>query len=333
MNTQSPLVLHHAEWDRGLFWMVLVSLAAHAGALALLVILPHHFTLRPRPQVAYVVDLVTSDQLAGTNLIPGSKAKVEAPPKVEPKPPPPPPPPPKVEEAKKPEPPPPPPKPEPQKVEPKPAVDDKAVKLAMATQPKATQPTPTPVVQAKAEEAKPKPNVKPVPAVAALTQAAPKKPIGTPTMTKAEIAARERDERIAKAVARVKNEGSTGGGTGKAGDQPGGGPVSVGPGSGPGGGVVKGIEYLLYYNQMMARLKDAWAWAGRGGLEAVVSFRIAENGEVSDVRITRSSGDQTYDATVMRAVRAVNPLAPPPEAYRREFSEVEITFSPSSMNM
>ena len=147
MNTQSPLVLHHAEWDRGLFWMVLVSLAAHAGALALLVILPHHFTLRPRPQVAYVVDLVTSDQLAGTNLIPGSKGKVEAPPKVEPKPPPPPP---KVEEVKKPEPPPPAPKPEPQKVEPKPVEDDKAVKLALATQPKATQPTPTPVVQAKA---------------------------------------------------------------------------------------------------------------------------------------------------------------------------------------
>ncbi|HVN86380.1 MAG TPA: TonB family protein [Candidatus Binatia bacterium] len=328
MNPPSPLVVHHAEWDRGLFWMVVVSALAHLGGLALILVLPHRFALRPKPITAYTVDLVSSDQLAGTNLIPGSKGKVEAPAKVEPQPPPPPPPAPKVEEVKKPEPPP----PEPQKVEPKPVEDDKAVKLAAATQPKAAQPTPTPIAQAKAEVAKPKPDAKPAPAVAS-TRAVAQKPSGTPTLTKAEVAARERDDRIAKAIAKIKNEGSKSGGTGKAGGQPGGGPISVGPGSGPGGGVVKGLEYLLYYNQMMARLKDAWAWAGRSGLEAVVAFRIAEDGEVSDIRITQSSGDATYDATVLRAVRAVSPLAPPPEAYRKEFSEVEITFSPSSMNM
>jgi TonB family protein len=328
VNPQHPALLHHSEWDRALLGTVLVSLVAHVGGLAVLMVLPNRFTLRPRPMTAYVVDLVSSDQLAGTNLIPGSKGKVEAPPKVEPKPPPP-----KIEEVRKPEPPPPEPKPEPKKVEAKPAEDDHAVKLAVATQPKPAQLTPTPVVQARVDVDKPKANAKPVPALAHPTQAPPKQPVGTPTLTKAEAATRERDERIAKAIAKVKNEGSKGGGTGHVGDQPGGGPVSVGPGSGPGGGVVRGLEYLLYYNQMMARLKDAWAWAGRGGLEAVVYFRIAASGEVSNIRISRSSGDPTYDATVLRAVRAVSPLPPPPDAYRKEFSEVEITFSPSSMNM
>lgn len=333
MNPQHPLLLRHSEWDRSLFWMVLLSFAAHLGALALLAILPQHFTLRPRPQLAYVVDLVSSDQLAGTNLIPGSKGKVEAPPKVEVKPPPPPPPPPKVEEVKPPEPAPPPPKPEPQKAEPKPAEDDAAMKLAMATQPAVAPPTATPMVQAKAEAAKPKPNVKPVPAIAAPTQAPPKKPIGTPTMTKAEHAAHERDERIAKAIARVKNEGTKGGGTGSTGDTPGGGPISVGPGTGPGGGVVMGVEYLLYRSQIEARLKDAWAWAGdKRDIEAVVRFRIGEDGEVSDVRIAQSSGDASYDASVLRAVRAVSPLPPPPEAYRKQFADMETTFNPTSMS-
>lgn len=146
--------------------------------------------------------------------------------------------------------------------------------------------------------------------------------------------AKTRDDRIAAAVKRVQAQaGVRGGGTGsKPGDQPGG-SLSVGPGEGV-GGVVKGVEYLMYRNQLESRIKQNWAWAGAGrSLEAAIHFSITETGEVTDVRITKSSGDSAYDASVERAVRAANPLPPPPQQYRKEFSDVEYTFTPESLQM
>jgi colicin import membrane protein len=313
--------------------MVLVSALAHLAAVVVIVLLPDSFNLRPHPLTAYTVDLVSSDQLAGTNLVPGNKGKGASPPKVEPKPAPPPP---KVEEAKKPEPEPKKEEPPPKKEAPKPA-DEKAVAIAAATQPKPAQPTATPVVQAKAvappatAEAKPTTKAKPSPAaVAAAVKPTAKKEAGPPTPTKEELAASARDQQIAKAIARVQQEGK-GGGTDKEGKEKGGGPISLGAGHGPGGGVVMGIEYLIYRNQLESRLKQSWAWAGNHQLEAVVRFRIAADGQIFDVRITRSSGDSAYDESVLRAVRAINPLSPPPEAYRKEFSDVEYTFTPENM--
>ena len=137
-----------------------------------------------------------------------------------------------------------------------------------------------------------------------------------------------RDARIAAAVRRVEQQvGVRGGGTGEAAsDQPGG-PISVGPGEGV-GGALRGFEYLMYYNQLQTRIKQSWAWAGVGPkLEAEVRLNIAENGEISNVRTVRSSGDAGFDASVERAVRAVNPLPPPPEAYRKEFADVVLSFS------
>jgi len=146
--------------------------------------------------------------------------------------------------------------------------------------------------------------------------------------------AKKRDDQIAAAVRRAEQRvGERGGGTGTAaGEQPGG-AISVGPGEGA-GGTVAGVEYLLYYNHMINRIKESWAWASRGrALEAVIRFSIAETGEVLNVRIVRASGDASFDASVERAVRAVNPLQPPPAAYRKEFADVELTFRPEDLEM
>ncbi len=338
MSTGDPEILHRSEWDRALFWMVLLSALVHVVAIVVILLLPDRFGLRAHPEQAYVVDLVSSDQLAGTNLVPGGKGKVAAPKKVEAKPPPPPP---RVAEVKKKEEPPP-------KKEAPPPPEKAAVVIAAATKPKPAAPTPTPVVEAQAApsptkpkpepkaEAKAKkeekPKVEPTHAAVAKKRAA-EKPARTPTLTKKEkeaLAARERDERIAKAIERVQQEGA-GSGAGHKGKEKGGGPLSLGTGQGPGGGVVMGIEYLMYRNQLETRLKQAWAWAGKRDLEATVHFRIGEDGRIFDVRITKSSGDAAYDESVVRAVRTVNPLSPPPQAYRKEFSDVEYTFTPQNM--
>jgi colicin import membrane protein len=258
--------------------------------------------------------------------------------KPEPKPPPP------VPKAEEPKPPPKPkePEPKPKAAEPKPnpndlVVKNKAKKVEPQPSPPAAQPAASPKAVAKAEPAK-----APSPKAAQSSSASSRKGMQAKAAEDKKSAAgdakapggSELDTRIAAAVKRVEQQvGVRGGGLGtKAGAQPGG-PLAVGPGEGAGGSVA-GFEYLLYLNQLQARLKQNWAWAGTDrNRKAVVRFGILETGEIVDVRITEASGDPTYDASVERAVRAANPMPPPPEAYRKQFSDVEYTFTPESMDM
>jgi len=342
--------IRESEWDRRLWRMVFASAVLHVVALAVLMLVPHVWVPRPPPLQSYTVDLVAPDKLGGNNLLQGGKgraagpvmAAAAVPPKVEPpKPPEPKPEPPKPEvvvkppEAKPPEPP---------KVEEQPKPNE----VALAEKP--TQVAPTPTRPPSAPTARPTPA--PSPPLVAKVEPPPKpQPPTPPKLTAKEIEARkaaeakaaaqekaakeaaQRDQRIAAAIKRVEQQGVRGGGSGtKAEGQPGG-PISAGPGEGV-GGAVRGVEYLLYYNQMINRIKQSWAWASRNdALEATVHFGITETGEVVDVRITHSSGDASYDASVERAVRTVNPLAAPPLAYRKEFSDVELTFRPSDLQM
>ena len=93
-----------------------------------------------------------------------------------------------------------------------------------------------------------------------------------------------------------------------------------------------GAEYILYFTHMIERIKAAWAWAGAGrSLKAKVQFNITPAGDIVNVRIVEPSGDPSYDASVERAVRAANPLDPPPEKYRSEFASVELTFEPEDL--
>jgi colicin import membrane protein len=147
----------------------------------------------------------------------------------------------------------------------------------------------------------------------------------------AESDAEKRNRAIAAAVARRAEQlvRAQGGAGAVASARPG--AASVGPGEGS-GGVVRGLEYLLYYNAMIKRIKENWVWTGGNpSLEAVVQFNLTAAGDVINVRTVRPSGDASYDASVERAVRAASPLGPPPERYRAEFSTVELTFRPEDL--
>ncbi len=346
MTNEYPVSIDGGDWDRSLWWMVLASGALHLVAIGVVLLMPKQFMHHAAPLVSYSVDLVSADRVGGSNVVQGGKGRVEGAPLVSA------PPPPKVEakpEAPKVEPPKPSQEvakpPEPPKVEAKPKEDE------MALAEKAKKPSPPPPTAAKPQ---PSPEVKPQPSPKAVAKVEPPKPAPQPKVdakavaeakkaaeakaaadakaAKEAAAAKQRDDRIAAAIHQVEQRnGVRGGGLGsKPGERPGG-PVSVGPGEGL-GGTIKGVEYLLYYNQLLNRIKQSWAWAGTDrALEAVVRFNVTEGGEVVNVRITQASGDASYDASVVRAVRAVNPLQPPPEAYRKEFSDVELTFSPEQM--
>jgi colicin import membrane protein len=109
------------------------------------------------------------------------------------------------------------------------------------------------------------------------------------------------------------------------------GAAALGPG-GQGGGVVKGMEFIIYQNRMLNSIKDNWAWVGqKSNLKVVVHFSIKENGEISGLKIVQPSGDASYDESVLRAVKKSSPLPPPPEGSRKDFADVELTFRPKDL--
>ena len=109
------------------------------------------------------------------------------------------------------------------------------------------------------------------------------------------------------------------------------GAAALGPG-GKGGGIVKAFDFLVYRSQMLRLIRDRWTWVGkRADLEVTVRFGVRENGEIGGIRILRASGDPSYDDSVLRAVTKASPLPPPPENYRKEFMDVELTFRPKDL--
>lgn len=110
------------------------------------------------------------------------------------------------------------------------------------------------------------------------------------------------------------------------------GAAALGAGGRGGPGIVKGMDFIIYQNRMLATIKENWAWVGqRSNLRVVVHFGIKENGEIFGLKIVQPSGDPTYDESVLRAVKKSSPLPAPPESYRRDFADVELTFRPRDL--
>jgi TonB family protein len=147
---------------------------------------------------------------------------------------------------------------------------------------------------------------------------------------------RVRENLIQSAVDRLKSRTDTASKPSKgeeisSGPGEGEGAAALGPG-GRGGGVVKGMEFIIYQNQMLNSIKDNWAWVGqKSNLKVVVHFSIKENGEISGLKIVQPSGDPSYDESVLRAVKKSSPLPPPPENSRKDFADVELTFRPKDL--
>ena len=208
--------------------------------------------------------------------------------------------------------------------------------------------TPPPTQESKEEKKKetPRPAEK-EPSIqekAVFKEAPPKSPVKkeppreTKSESKTEAATldRVRENLIQSAVDRLKNrtesaskptkDEAISSGTGE-----GEGAAALGAG-GRGGGVVKGMEFVIYQNRMLNSIKDNWAWVGqKSNLRVVVHFSIKENGEISGLKIVQPSGDPSYDESVLRAVKKSSPLPPPPESSRKDFADVELTFRPKDL--
>lgn len=92
-------------------------------------------------------------------------------------------------------------------------------------------------------------------------------------------------------------------------------------GTSPFGSSAVGIDhpdftYNYYVDQMLARLGSYWVRPRvRQGIEAIVRFRIARDGTVSDVELLRESGVPSFDHAALRVVRLASPLPRLPASF------------------
>lgn len=87
---------------------------------------------------------------------------------------------------------------------------------------------------------------------------------------------------------------------------------------------LQGVEdpnftYGYYLDRVLAVIGQNWVRPAVGGVEdALLYFRIRSDGTITDLRIKRGSGDETFDAAALRAVEASSPLPPLPKSYDKD---------------
>lgn len=77
---------------------------------------------------------------------------------------------------------------------------------------------------------------------------------------------------------------------------------------------VKGSLFDDYYAKIMGEIKHQWIWTDTGekDLEAVISIKILRDGTTLIKRVEKSSGNNLFDRSAVRALTKANPLPPPP---------------------
>ncbi|RME02666.1 MAG: TonB family protein [Deltaproteobacteria bacterium] len=112
---------------------------------------------------------------------------------------------------------------------------------------------------------------------------------------------------------------------------------SAPPGSAPTDSGKSLDSRLAYYAaKIRNHVRRHWIYPGAtvgGRLDAaVVTIRIDPNGKVRSRRLTRSSGDPAFDASVVQAIERADPLPPPPPDLWREIETgISIVFTLKEM--
>lgn len=115
--------------------------------------------------------------------------------------------------------------------------------------------------------------------------------------------------------------GGSGGGTG-------------GGGTGGGGGDPFGVAnfpFQFYLQMISDKITANWFQSlvdpGVGGtLQTEVYFRIYKNGQISDIRVSASSGVESFDLSARRAIEASKPFAPLPNEYDGQYLGITLVF-------
>jgi colicin import membrane protein len=208
---------------------------------------------------------------------------------------------------------------EPEKANPKKVEEKKPEPQQAQTKPQKNEPKPE-KVETKPEKEEPKPEVT-KPPLKAVEKSTEEKPV-----TSDAVPSEDRDRQIAAALERIKAQVQPKGNPEFTEGAGGAGPVTKGGAVGEGGGgVARGIEFIMYTQELQRRVQESWIVAEKQpGLVASVSFKIQPDGDVQELELTRSSGDSVFDQSVVRAIRKATPFPPPPQSYAQEFATQKI---------
>jgi len=84
------------------------------------------------------------------------------------------------------------------------------------------------------------------------------------------------------------------------------------------------------------RIKNAWNLPGTGSykksLETVVTIKIRKDGRIVDINMEKRSGNRAYDESILRVLRAVDPLPPIPASLDTDALEIGFRFLPGDLS-
>lgn len=107
------------------------------------------------------------------------------------------------------------------------------------------------------------------------------------------------------------------------------------PGSGGGGGAPLDPALQKYLLDVWEKIKNAWnvpGMAQKKDLETVVMVKIRKDGRIVDINVEKRSGNRVYDESVLRVLRAVEPLPPIPSSLNTDALEIGFRFLPGGVS-
>jgi colicin import membrane protein len=92
-------------------------------------------------------------------------------------------------------------------------------------------------------------------------------------------------------------------------------------------------KYML---EIWEKIRDAWGLPGmssfKKNLETVVTIKVRKDGRIVDIGIEKRSGNRIYDESILRVLRAVDPLPPIPSSLNTDSMEIGFRFLPGEMS-
>jgi len=77
------------------------------------------------------------------------------------------------------------------------------------------------------------------------------------------------------------------------------------------------FTYAYYTTRLVAAIRARWIRPPIEGVEALVRFRIASDGTVSELELIASSGVTRFDKAGLRAIELASPVPPLPRSFRK----------------
>jgi len=104
-------------------------------------------------------------------------------------------------------------------------------------------------------------------------------------------------------------------------------PSQTAPGERPSVAARADVDWGPYLARLQRRVEQNWIPGQTGSsLRTVVIFSIGRNGDLRNIRLGRSSGNQLTDDAALNAIQRSAPFEPLPSGYEGESVQINFTF-------